>query len=131
MAPIYLSSLFSVKLFISLLLSLPRSFLKEKNADKKSAEALGESYLFADSQPLNYLAIPLHFLHFEVVEKVPPLANQFQQTPAGMVVLHMRFKVLRQISDALAQDSDLNFGRPRVGGMDLKTLDNFLFLFCY
>jgi len=107
------------------------SLLKEKNAEKKSAEALRESYLFTDSQPLNYLAIPFHVVRFEVIEKVPPLANQFQQAPAGMVVLDMRLKVLGQISDALAQDSDLDFGRPRVGGMDLKSLDNFLFPFWY
>jgi hypothetical protein len=94
MLVIFLSSS-SFQFNIKPCLPRPESFSDEKVAGKKSTKRFVNLFLFADSQPLNYLTVSRHILRLEVIKKMPPLANQFQQTPAGMVVLHMRLKMFR------------------------------------
>ena len=80
--------------------------------------------LLPDPQLLNQGAVPLHIHLFQVVQEVPPLTHEFQETPAGVMILYMGLEMLRQVIDPLAQDSDLDLGRPRVRGMSLIPLDD-------
>ena len=52
----------------------------------------------------------------QIVEQATPLADQHEKTAARTVVLLVRFEVFRQLTDALAYQSDLNFRTAGVGG---------------
>jgi hypothetical protein len=85
--------------------------------------------LFSQSQSLDDRAIPLQILLLQIVQKPPALADEFQKAPAGMVVLFMLLEVVGQVRNASAQQGHLNFGRTRVGCMQLKFTDNAFSLF--
>jgi hypothetical protein len=89
-----------------------------------------EFFLFPDSQLLDQGAVTLHIYFLQVVQEVPPLTYEFQETPAGMVILHVGLEMLREVIDPLAQDGDLDLGRPGVRGMSLVPLDEDLLPFC-
>ena len=62
----------------------------------------------------------------EIVEKPPPLAYQLEETPAGVVILDMDLEVLREVIDALTEQSDLNLRGARIGLMESE-LPNYFF----
>jgi hypothetical protein len=110
----------------SLILS---SLAGQRSRPRKSPKSIRVTSLFANSQSLDNRAVPLYILRFEVVEQMPPLSHEFQQAPAGMMVLEMGPEMLRQIIDPFAQDRDLHFRRSCVRGMPFVFLNEFLFLF--
>jgi hypothetical protein len=75
------------------------------------------SLLLAEAESLNDRLVALGIVFFEVVEQATPLADQHEKTPARTVVLQVRFEVFRQLTNAFAQQSDLDFWTARIGGM--------------
>jgi len=53
--------------------------------------------------------IPLGIVFLEVVKQAAALADQHEKSAARAVVLLVRLEVLRQLADAFAEQSDLNF----------------------
>ena len=47
-----------------------------------------------------------------------------------MVILHVRLEMLREVTDALAEESDLDFGRSRVALVRAEFSDQLGFAFC-
>jgi hypothetical protein len=60
----------------------------------------------------------------EIIEQPSPLPYQLEETPAGVVILHVDLEVLREVFDALAQQCDLNFRRASIGLMEFELLNN-------
>ena len=61
--------------------------------------------------------ITLGIVQLEVVQQAATLADQHEKTAARAVVLLVRFEVLRQLTNALAEQRNLDFGAARIGGM--------------
>jgi hypothetical protein len=76
-----------------------------------------KSPLFAEAESLNDRLVALGIVLFEVVEQATPLADQHEKAAARAVVFQVRFEVVRQLTNALAQQSDLDFWTARIGGM--------------
>jgi hypothetical protein len=75
------------------------------------------SLLLAEAESLNDRFVALGVVFFEVVEQATPLADQHEKTAARAMVFQVRFEVVRQLTNALAQQSDLDFWTARIGGM--------------
>src|SRR6266850_52067 len=84
--------------------------------------------LLTDAEFLNNVFVSLGVVLLEVVEQATPLADQHEKAAAGTMVLLVGLEVLRKLTDALAQNSDLHFGAARVRTVDSVLLDNALFL---
>jgi hypothetical protein len=84
--------------------------------------------LFAQPELLNQRPIPLDILVLEVVQEAPPLAHQFDQSPAGVVVFGVGLEMIGQVTDALAQDGHLYFGGAGIRFMLAKPVNNVTFL---
>ena len=80
--------------------------------------------LLADSQLLDDRFVPLRVVLLQVVEQTTALADHHEQSAAGSVVLFVRSEVLRQLSDAFAQQSDLYFGAAGIRGVGLVRFDD-------
>jgi hypothetical protein len=89
----------------------------------------GKSLLFAEAESLNNRFVALGIVFFEVVEQATPLADQHEKTAARAMVLQVRFEVVCQLTDAFAQQSDLDFWTARIGGVRSVLInDRFLLL---
>jgi hypothetical protein len=65
----------------------------------------------------------------QVVQQPPPLANHYQQTTAGAVILLVGLQVLGQMVDALGQQRDLHVGRTGILLVRLECLNRLSFGF--
>ncbi len=65
--------------------------------------------LLPDAEPSDYFPVACDVFLLEIIQEPPALADHFQQTAAGMVVLLVGLEVLLQVLDPLAQQGDLNF----------------------
>jgi hypothetical protein len=70
----------------------------------------------------------VHFIFFQIVEKSPPLTDHFEKTPSGVMVPLVDFKMFCEISNPLAEQSDLNLWGTRVLLMVFKLLDDLFLL---
>ena len=77
----------------------------------------GRSPLLADAEFGDHRFVPLRVVLLQVVEQAATPADHHEKSPARAVILLVRFEVFRQLTDALAQKRDLNFGTPGVGSM--------------
>ena len=66
---------------------------------------------------MNDRLVALGIVFFEVVEQAATLADKHEKTAARAMVFLVRFEVLRQLTNAFAQQSDLDFWTARIGGM--------------
>jgi hypothetical protein len=66
---------------------------------------------------LNDGFVALGIVFFEIVEQATPLADQHEKTAARAMIFLVRFEVLRQLTNAFAQQSDLDFWTARIGGV--------------
>src|SRR5438874_2004587 len=68
-----------------------------------------------------------------LTERINGLTDHFKQhikeTPSGVVILDVLLEVIRETVDALREERDLHFGRPRVALVDAEQLDQALLLF--
>src|SRR5262245_30726880 len=85
---------------------------------------LGGRGLFADSELVDEAAVPLQVLLLQVVQQAPPLPDQHHEPATGMMVLRVGLEMLGQVADALAQDGDLDLGRPGVLGVGPEPTDD-------
>ena len=61
--------------------------------------------------------IAFGIVFFEVVEQATTLADQHEKTAARAMIFLVRFEVVRQLTNALAQQSDLNFRAAGIGSV--------------
>ena len=66
---------------------------------------------------------------FEIVEQAPALRDHLEQAAPRVVVFLVCFEMLRQLGDALAEQSDLHFGRARVAFVRPVLADDVFFGF--
>jgi hypothetical protein len=82
-----------------------------------------KSHLLAEAESLNHGFVALGIVLFEVVEQAATLADQHEKTAARTVVLLVRFEVIRQLANTLAQQRDLDFGAARISGVGAVLVD--------
>jgi hypothetical protein len=73
--------------------------------------------LFADAELGNHGFIPLRVVLLQVVKQATPLADQHEKSAARAMVFLVRLEVVRQLTDAFAQQRDLNFGTSSIGSV--------------
>ena len=73
--------------------------------------------LLAEAESLNNRLVALGIVFFEVVEQAATLADQHEKTTARAMIFQVRFEVVRQLTNAFAQQSDLDFRTARISGM--------------
>ena len=61
--------------------------------------------------------VPFGIVCLEVIQQAASLADQHEKTAARTVIFLVRFEVVRQLTNALAQQSDLNFRAAGIGSM--------------
>ena len=49
--------------------------------------------LFSKTQALNHSLVSFHILFLQVIEKFPPLSDEFQKSSTGMVILFVGLKM--------------------------------------
>src|ERR1035438_7963360 len=76
-----------------------------------------QANLLADAEFGNDRLVPLGIVFLEVVEQATALANQHEKPAARAVVFLVRLEVLRQLANALAEQSDLDFRTARIARM--------------
>ena len=84
-------------------------------------------HLTADAQALNQVLVPFRITAFQVFQKTPSACDHRQQAPAGMMILFVRFEMILELQNTLAQDGYLHLWRTGIGVVDSK-LSNCLFL---
>ena len=82
------------------------------------------SLLLAEAESLNNRLVALGIVLFEVVKQATPLADQHEKTAARAMIFLVRFEVVRQLTNAFAQQSDLDFWTARIGGMGSVLIDD-------
>jgi hypothetical protein len=65
--------------------------------------------LLANAELTDHGLITLGIVFLEVVEQAASLAHQHEKSAARAVVFLVRLEVLRQLANAFAKQSDLNF----------------------
>ena len=91
-------------------------------------EGLSLLSLLADAKLADDLAVSLRVALLQIVKQTSALTHKHQKTPARTVVLLVRFKVLRQLANALAQEGDLNLRAPGIRIVRAKLFNNRCFL---
>jgi len=71
----------------------------------------------AETEFLNDGFITTGIVSLEVIQQAAALADQHEKPAARTVVFLVRFKVFRQMTNALTQQSDLNFWAAGIVGM--------------
>ena len=73
--------------------------------------------LLADAELLDDAFVAIGIVLLQVVEQATALADEHEQAAARAVVFFVRLEVLRQLTDALTQQCDLDFGATGVGSV--------------
>lgn len=73
---------------------------------------------------MNDRFVALGIVLFEVVEQATPLADQHEKTAARAMIFQVRFEVVRQLTNAFAQQSDLDFWTARIGRVRSVLINN-------
>jgi|SRR5271156_227401 hypothetical protein len=73
--------------------------------------------LFADTELGNNGFIPFRVVLLQVVEQTTTPAHHHEKPAARAVVLLVRLEVFRQLTNALTQQRDLNFGTAGIGSV--------------
>jgi hypothetical protein len=98
----------------------------ERRKVRRSGPA--EKQLLADAESLNNGLIALGIVSLQVIEQATALANQHEQAASGAMVFLVRLEMLGQLTNALAQQRNLDFRTARVGLVRTVRVDNGLFL---
>ena len=73
--------------------------------------------LFADAELGDNGLVPFRVVFLQVVEQATPPAHHHEKSAARAVIFQVRFEVIRQLTDTLTQQRDLNFGTPGIGSV--------------
>ena len=83
--------------------------------------------LAAQTELGNDLAVTVNISALQIVQQGTTAANHFQQTAAAMKVFFVYFQMFGQMSDLMAQNSDLNFRRTGIAFMNSESLNDLFF----
>jgi len=72
---------------------------------------------------MNNRLVTFGIVSLEVVEQAATLADQHEKTAARAVVLLVRFEMIRQLANTLAQQRDLDFGAARISSVGAVLVD--------
>ena len=84
--------------------------------------------LLADSELGNNGLVPFRVVFLQVVEEAATPADHHEKSAARAVVFLVRFEVFRKLTDAFAQQSDLNFRATGIGRVCAIRVNDGLFL---
>jgi hypothetical protein len=84
--------------------------------------------LLADSELGNNGFIPFRVVLLQIVEQTSTPAHHHQKSAARAVVFLVRFEVFRELTNALAEQRDLNFGAAGIGSVRAIRVNDGLFL---
>src|SRR5450759_736405 len=84
--------------------------------------------LFADAELGNNGLVPFRVVLLQVVEQTTASADHHEKSAARAVVLLVRFEVFRQLTNAFAQQRDLNFRTTGIGRVRAIRVNDGLFL---
>jgi len=84
--------------------------------------------LLADAEFLNDSLVATGVVFLQVIQQAAAPADHHQQPTARCMVLFVRFEMLRQLANTLAEDRDLHFGTAGIAVMRPVGIDNGLFL---
>ena len=73
--------------------------------------------LFADAELGNNGLVPFRVVLLQVVEQTTTPAHHHEKSAARAVIFLVRFEVFRQLTNALAEQRDLNFGAASIGSV--------------
>src|SRR5690349_24392394 len=88
----------------------------------RNPRSLANSELFRDG------SVAFGVLLAQVLEQTPALADEHQETAAGVVVLLVGLEVVGETVDPLGEERDLHLGRAGVALVHLELLDQALLL---
>jgi hypothetical protein len=71
--------------------------------------------LFADAELGNNGLVAFRVVFLQVVEQATTPAHHHEKSAARAVIFQVRFEVFRKLTDALTQQSDLNFWTTGIG----------------
>ena len=83
--------------------------------------------LLPEAESGDQLTIPVHVAVVEVAKLATALADELQETAAGVVVVLVRLEVGREVLDTLRENRDLHFRRAGVRRVDREVLDQLVF----
>ena len=69
-------------------------------------------------------SVALDVLGGKIVEQISALADHFEQSAAGMIIMGMRLEMLVEDVDALGQNGDLHLGRAGIALMYAVAFDD-------
>src|SRR6478736_10128322 len=95
----------------------PVSASKRANTPRKSSAT--------DTQPFDQRLVTRRVDAGEVVEELPALGYELEQSPPRVIVLDVGFEMLGEAVDALREDRHLHFRRTGVAGFGRIGLDDF------
>jgi hypothetical protein len=84
--------------------------------------------LLADAEFLNDSLVAIGVVFLQVIQQAAAPADHHQQPTARCMILFVRFEMLRQLANTLAEDRDLHFGTAGIAVMRPVGIDNGLFL---
>jgi hypothetical protein len=84
--------------------------------------------LFADAELRNYGFIPFRVVLLQVIEQTTAPAHHHEKSAARAMVFLVRLEMFRQLTDAFAQQRDLNFRTAGIGSVRAIRVNNGLFL---
>ena len=105
-------------------------------AENDSKTACGNYHggfkLFAQFELGYKTAVTLDIYPFEIVELTAARADHLQKSATGMVILRVRFKVIRKVIDTPRKERDLHLGATRIALVRCKLGNDFrLYLFVH
>jgi len=77
---------------------------------KKRGRGPRRGYSLSNSKPLDDPTVPFDVFSLQVIQEAPTLTDQLQQSSARVVILLVHLEVIREVSDPLTQEGNLNLG---------------------
>jgi hypothetical protein len=87
------------------------------------------SFLFAQLQAADQLAVAVDIFFSQVAEQFSALAHKLEQSVSGMKVMLVLFKMFGEILDPVGQQGDLDLRGSGIVFMLLELLNHALFFF--
>jgi hypothetical protein len=111
----------------------PWAFFIDDVHGRQAGDSLGslwdETTLFAQPKTGNGGTVSLDVLVREVGQQAPPLADELEQTAAGVKIMPVGTEMIGKAVDALGQQSDLHLRRAGIFWVRSKLRNDGLFLF--
>jgi hypothetical protein len=109
-------------------LRLGKRTLLRLSGSKSGSPMEPVALLFADAELADNGLVPFRVVFLQVVEQAATPAHHHEKSAARAVIFQVRFEVFRQLTDALAQQRDLNFRAPSIGRMRAVRVNDGLLL---